>query len=282
MVGLLGDDSGAPKNTPTVQSADAGLKEAWKLWCEATKRPRQYTPHKSFARQYRSSRSDRISHNDLLYRIKVAAYLPPRPRDPADTRRAEMSMRGKDVFRQGEALFKEGADVRCYGEGDVEGGLTVARVAEELGVPSEAWALSEHTYCDQLRKLSEADLEYAVNVTQNELGVEDVFPSQVVQFKRLWSDPNKPIRAKRNDSRHVNERGRAEATEVDFEALAIDKAAQSMYVKGASAADVMKFHNRAPEGFWDEVRSRIKAGFSTQNALAAAERQFNWDSRSRI
>lgn len=282
MVGLLGGIPGASENKPTIQTADAGLKEAWKLWCEVTKRPRQLTPQKSFAKQYRVSRADRVSHRELLNRISAAAYLPPRPKDPSDTRRAEMAMRGKDILRQAEALRAEGGTIKTFGEEKGEPRLSVARVAEELGVPSDMWALSEHAYCDQLRTLSETDLEYAVSVTQNELGVEDVLPSQVIQLKRVWSDSNAPVRAKRSAARRVNDRGRAEAGEVDFSALSIDKAAQGMYMRGASAADVMEFHRKAPEGFWDDVRARVKSGLSTSQALVASEREFGWDSSSRL
>lgn len=281
MEGLFGN----PISTGTVvNSGDKDVQEVWRLWCEATKRPRQPTPDKKFAAKYRAARLDRISHSAIMDRVKAAAYLPPRPRDPSDVRRATMAMTRDDLYRQGRRVMTEGGEPIVFGASPTGGDkCSVQDVVEACGVADDMWTLQEHAACDQLvRMCSPDDVLYAADVARGEFNLPEVFPTHLLLTEKLWRGRDgAEVDVKLNSHRSVNARGRAEMGEIPADVLSLDAQARKMYLAGKSAEDVIAFHNLAPEGFWDMALSLVDSGVSIADAVQRAELKFSWSGDSR-
>ena len=269
------------RNTPRINAGDAGATQAWRTWCEITSRPRQDTPDKRFAAQYRTCRADRMGQAEILSRVRAAAFLPPRPKDPSDVRRAVMTMRRDDLFRQGRALARQGADPVPFPRGGRAGEASTAQdVAAACGTPRRAWSLDEEAACGSLLDVPPEALRAAADYARAVFGTPDVFPSQLVLTRRRW-EAGEVAPVARRDGRRVNDRGREELREVPERVFTVDRRARARYLAGESAAEVARFHALAPDGFWEAVERRVADGGDVVGAVAATEAAFGWSEASR-
>lgn len=262
----------------TVTKAGDGLKEAWKKWCSITKRPREFTPDKKFASAYRNAISNNKSHEDIMEIVTHAAHLPPRGRDAKDTRRVAMALDKPAMAKQAKALHDNDAPIHYFGIDSTSIPLTT--LSDMMGTKISDWSLSDHEYAGILSDMDESKLGEAVKITKAIMSSPTVFPSDVIRKRYVWSG-SKKYTATRVDSRRVSDRGISEEEEWSDILLSVDAAAQRMFVKGVPHEDVMKFHNLAPEGFWNFIHHETDNGSSLSEATQKAEEHFGWKESSR-
>lgn len=264
---------GAPV-TVTAGASD-GLKEAWKEWCKATSRPRQLTPDKVFATAYKKAVADNVSHDRIMDVVHAASFLPPRPRDPRDTRRFSMALSKPAWVSQGKALAESGAEPVAFQSGE-KAKMLPSDLAELCGTDWSTWPSSEMESAAVLCALEPDEVKKGVRVTKERMGSAEVLPSDVLRKRAVWNkDYVAPVKVA---TRTVHERAATERAELSG-LLDLDVAATKMYLKGAKLQDVMAFHNLAPDGFWQDVKATVSSGVSLGDAVSLMESKYNWDSR---
>lgn len=237
------------------------IDEAWKLWVDKTQRPPSKTPERKFAEAYGNMLDLKYTHERLIRCVAGAAFLPPRPRDPVDTRRVVMVLNSTKHEAEALSLLDSGeAEVFPWAWNDELDLLSsIKSIEKACGIDLSDWTEQEHEYAGILAtSVDEQRLNLAVERTRLHLGEDYVFPSEIVRHSALWRNENVKLSVKTNAKRDTYGAGKHESSLLENMELGADLLAEKLLIRGCPAEAVRAFYDLAPEGYWDEVVDKME------------------------
>lgn len=277
---LFGDEdhtSSAPTGITMVEDVakknDTAATRLWKLWVSLSHTP-TVSPTQKFCKAVDKAMRLGKTENTLRQLLPLALYSTREFKDVADDRRVIRVISFASARAAARALRTSKS--RIYRYDDVN----------QLVSLEKLWHLCRLDR-DALPTLSDAEMQAAIKLTytrdeewltsrvsdiREQLGrpVAILLPSDIVRgFPR-------GVRGTANSGRLALAHGAHTTSGKDSESLPLDRTAEDMLLDGVQYDDVVRFHQRVPTGFWTTVLDLVEEGASSDDAIRAAEKQYEF------
>lgn len=252
------------------KSARALALEAWSEWVMLTSRDDDEPSSKLIAKL--TSAVKRGRRSDVKNLVSMATYVPPEG-DRDDVKRLLGVLSSKIKREEAEMLASGSGSPILYSPGSAK--ITSDDLAEMMSTPSVAdWSGDDIEAANQLRWMEKETIETMVRTARAVSGVHELFPSEVLRDgrKRIKNDNRPSGSGNSKDSGY--DRGAIAAEKLSGELIQYDELAYEMLIDGVDENDVIKFHSKAPKGFWDDVVTATQDGTSLRDAYASLEEKY--------
>lgn len=246
------------------------IQEAWNLWSDITDRPKSSSPEQGFAKAYGEMLDLKYSDARLKRCVQAAAYLPPRPRDPRDTRRVIMVLNNEKMEADALSLMDSGhGEVIPWEWEEVAVQSSAHDVADSCGTHLRQWSSHEYEYAGILVQTTEPeDLERGAKLVKTYLGEVVIWPSELVKHSYIWRDGQTRVNNMRSTGRDTYQSGEKEMEHFKDIDLSLDAEASRMVLQGCPMNMVRTYHLSAPDGYWDSVASVMEENDEMDSKMA--------------
>lgn len=232
---------------------------AWDYWAKITERPAREQPDRAFIKEYRRMRNLGFSHDSLIQNLSGASRVRPVGRDSMDTKRAikAMTLEKAEIFAA--AALDEGLPIITWEYVEKKQHLcTLSEIAKSLDMSIAEWNSSESDSAAIITQtITSGDLAKAVQYTEAISGKDWILPSDIVRWRRAW-EKGQQIKAVANDKRDTYGAGTTEREKISKLLLTADKESERLLLLGCPYDAIEKFHNEAPEGYWETFNSQLE------------------------
>lgn len=227
--------------------------EAWSLWCSWTDRPHNERADRRFIKTYVSQCREGVAPDTLDMLIDGASRMSPVGRDSSDVRRALKAMTEKkagtfarsafqdDLPRIASPVFQEEEELLC----------SAKDISRAIDLPTREWSNYEQEQAAVvMATIATDDLPEAVKKTKAVSGLSLLMPSDLVRWRRSWKSGQR-VQAVANGNRDTYEAGQSERRATSNIKKDCDRDAGRLLLLGYDPMEVERYHNLAPEGYWD-------------------------------
>lgn len=273
------EDSGrVVKNSSRNKQTERTISRVWESWCKFTDRTGASSVPDNVRTICKAKIRDNYSEERLIEIARGAAKMRPHKRDATDTRRLVSAM--KSARQEKAALSLSRAQEKPYvpfSEDDEV--LSIESVESATQLDFSQWTQGDIEAVSILsEKVSEDDLESVVEQAVIVTGLDPIHPTDVLRAFHSKKKA-KPKARKKN----TYQGGVQELDTLEGALLEADPAAEKMLMRQKSAAEVMKFHSQAPEGYWGKVIEVMSEWNSShEEAYIALEEEFDWHPNRRM
>ena len=270
---------------PAQRKTDNHVKKLWKCWCDATQR--QDEINSDVEEAFYEWLGQGYSFEELAEITRNAAWLRPVKNDEHDVRRLLRALSDESVENEAAQLSADPWR-EPYSYAPFHRKLLMSRgdLAEILCDDEDSWIDNDEEKSAALwivTRMTVGEVEQLRDDIES-AGYWDgsMIPSEFLAFKRArkWREDigSCETTANVNEATDAYSQGHSEATALQSLNAVADPAAEAIYNRTGSARQALKYHEKAPAGYWDAVMNVMleDEDAPVEKAYDDLEEEFDW------